>query len=328
MNLNTINCVCMVAKKKSFTAAAEALFFTQAAVSKKVKAFELEIGATVFNRISTSSISLTPQGEKLIPHLEEVLRRAEVLKKISERYISGSTLKIACNNLISNNVSSLLLNSFRQKNGLLAITQIVDSLENICELLYARKVDALLLQTTHASDKSTYFKKLSFNDSIERISLFSERISILVSSKHRMAGCGLAKLNDFESDTFSLAGLNMTGDISYMVGIFLNACSSLKKPFKPTCHFEKTMDFITSLSLVSEGKLVLPSFVLPSINFPNIVAVPLDCPELVITTNLYKFKNSRLPTLLNFVNYIIDVREDLQDSYGSFKNQRGNYLDD
>ena len=65
-----------VAAQGSFSAAAEALSFTQSAVSQQVAALERESGAKLVERRSRG-IRLTPAGEALVSHADAILARLD-----------------------------------------------------------------------------------------------------------------------------------------------------------------------------------------------------------------------------------------------------------
>src|ERR687884_13909 len=63
-----------VAARGSFSAAAEALSFTQSAVSQHIAALEREAGATLVER-SARGVRLTDAGESLVRHADAILAR-------------------------------------------------------------------------------------------------------------------------------------------------------------------------------------------------------------------------------------------------------------
>ena len=65
-----------VAARGSFSAAAEALSFTQSAVSQQVAALEREAGAKLVER-RARGIRLTPAGEALVSHADAILARLD-----------------------------------------------------------------------------------------------------------------------------------------------------------------------------------------------------------------------------------------------------------
>jgi DNA-binding transcriptional LysR family regulator len=70
-----------VARRGSFTAAADALRYTQSAVSRQVSALEDEVGAVLFDRVPRRGVRLTDAGQSLLPHAEAVLERLEAAQR-------------------------------------------------------------------------------------------------------------------------------------------------------------------------------------------------------------------------------------------------------
>lgn len=69
-----------VARRGSFTAAAQALRYTQSAVSRQIAALELETGATLFDRIPRG-VRLTDEGRCLLAHAEAMLGRLDSARR-------------------------------------------------------------------------------------------------------------------------------------------------------------------------------------------------------------------------------------------------------
>jgi DNA-binding transcriptional LysR family regulator len=64
-----------IARRGTFTAAADALNMTQSALSEQILQFERECGSLLFNR-GHSGVTLTPAGEYLLPQAEDLLAKA------------------------------------------------------------------------------------------------------------------------------------------------------------------------------------------------------------------------------------------------------------
>ena len=72
MDSNNLKAFISVAETRSFSRAADQLFITQPAISKRIAALEQELGNRLFNRIGRR-IDLTPAGEKLLPRAKLIL---------------------------------------------------------------------------------------------------------------------------------------------------------------------------------------------------------------------------------------------------------------
>jgi DNA-binding transcriptional LysR family regulator len=94
MNLRFIEAFVWVARLRSFTAAAEKLSATQAAISARIATLESEFGVRLFER-DNRTVTLTPAGEELLRHAEQLLvASARMLEAISERAVAGRCIAI------------------------------------------------------------------------------------------------------------------------------------------------------------------------------------------------------------------------------------------
>jgi DNA-binding transcriptional LysR family regulator len=75
METEVLRAFLQVARGGSFTAAADALGYTQSAVSRQISALETEVGAPLFARLPRRGVRLTDAGASLVPHAEAVLER-------------------------------------------------------------------------------------------------------------------------------------------------------------------------------------------------------------------------------------------------------------
>ncbi len=72
MNTDLLRTFLEVSKTRHFGHAADNLFLTQSAVSTRIRQLEEIIGVTVFTR-KRNNILLTPAGERLLPHAENLM---------------------------------------------------------------------------------------------------------------------------------------------------------------------------------------------------------------------------------------------------------------
>ena len=81
MEIAALRAFVEVADHESFSEAAEALYLTQPAVSKRVAQLEAELGARLFDRIGRR-VSLTATGNALLPRARRLLNDAGELKRL------------------------------------------------------------------------------------------------------------------------------------------------------------------------------------------------------------------------------------------------------
>ena len=87
MNIQNLSAFIHVSETGSFSKAAERLYITQPAVSKRVSALEAELDAKLFDRIG-KSVQLTEAGRALLPGCLRILAELEESKRILNN-ISG-----------------------------------------------------------------------------------------------------------------------------------------------------------------------------------------------------------------------------------------------
>lgn len=80
LDTNALQAFLMVAKNGSFSLAAERLFLTQPAVSKRIAALESELDTKLFDRIGRK-IALTEAGRTLLPRAQRVIIELEDSKR-------------------------------------------------------------------------------------------------------------------------------------------------------------------------------------------------------------------------------------------------------
>ncbi|MCK4951674.1 MAG: LysR family transcriptional regulator, partial [Gammaproteobacteria bacterium] len=81
MDINGLKAFTVVAEHGSFSRAAEHLFLTQPAVSKRISALESELDTRLFDRIG-HRITLTEAGQILLTRAQRILSEVEDSRKI------------------------------------------------------------------------------------------------------------------------------------------------------------------------------------------------------------------------------------------------------
>ena len=87
MDINALNAFVEVARHQSFSLAAETLFLTQPAISKRITALETELGTALFNRINRK-VTLTEAGRALLPRVEALRNELEDIRRLASN-LSG-----------------------------------------------------------------------------------------------------------------------------------------------------------------------------------------------------------------------------------------------
>lgn len=86
MKFEYLSCFQAVAKFKSFSKAADALYISQSSLSKRIKALEDFLGGELFIRKSSASVSLSPFGEYVSNYVNNLIEDYDILLTASENY--------------------------------------------------------------------------------------------------------------------------------------------------------------------------------------------------------------------------------------------------
>ena len=81
MDIQNIRAFLMVAETRSFSRAAEKLFLTQPAISKRIATLEYSLDCQLFDRLG-KSIQLTQAGQALVPSYQRILSEINETKRI------------------------------------------------------------------------------------------------------------------------------------------------------------------------------------------------------------------------------------------------------
>ena len=84
MKLAQIEIIVEIARAGSISQAAQNLFVSQPSVSKTLQRFEEEVGAQIFERVSTG-VRLTPIGRKFVEQAADLVEQAERLDRIFDK---------------------------------------------------------------------------------------------------------------------------------------------------------------------------------------------------------------------------------------------------
>jgi DNA-binding transcriptional LysR family regulator len=115
VNLRFIETFVWVARLRSFTAAAEKLYTTQAAISARIATLEEDFGVKLFER-DKRTVTLTPSGEELLKYAEELLGiSARMLQAVSDRATFGGFISIGVIEAVVHTWLPDLLSRLRQQ---------------------------------------------------------------------------------------------------------------------------------------------------------------------------------------------------------------------
>jgi DNA-binding transcriptional LysR family regulator len=198
-SLNSILVFHEVAKRRSFSRAAEELFVSQPAVSKHIRQLEQQIGLGLIRR-GRGGFHLTDAGEilfkhthKISSHLLEIENALGALKKDHH-----GVLKIGTTESYSKCLMPKFLSGFQTFYPSVKITLEVGNSEEIEKSLLDYKNDIGLIATVKSSSK------------FESVPFLKEELVLIVSPKHPLGKRKAVSLKEIEEYPFIIRGKGST----------------------------------------------------------------------------------------------------------------------
>ncbi len=144
MNLRFIETFLWVARLGSFSAAAERLGATQAAVSHRVATLEDELGVTLFDR-DPRAVTLTPIGRQAVPRAEEIMLAVGAFRlAIADPGRLEGTISIGTNDVISHTMLPRIIGRVRERFPGITLDLQIETSANIARGLVERRIDVAI----------------------------------------------------------------------------------------------------------------------------------------------------------------------------------------
>jgi DNA-binding transcriptional LysR family regulator len=183
-----------VAVRGSFSAAAEALSFTQSAVSQQIAALEREAGTVLVQR-NARGVRLTEAGEALVRHAEVILARLGEAEAELEAIagLRGGRLRLAAFESAASTLMPLAIAAFRAEHPGVELSMILAEPDESEPLLKSGELDlALGFDARLRSDV----------DGITRSHLISDPMFLVLPADHPLARKRNLRLADLADDAW------------------------------------------------------------------------------------------------------------------------------
>jgi len=146
-----------VAKKLSFTKAAEELFITQPAVTKHIKELEEQLDVALFTRHG-SNISLTAAGQIVLNYSERIFDTYAALQNELAQLgdATKGSIRIGASTTLTQYVLPKILASFKNTYPAIQVTFVTGNTEFIEQQVTAGKVDIALVEGNSHHPEITY----------------------------------------------------------------------------------------------------------------------------------------------------------------------------
>ncbi|HZL53986.1 MAG TPA: LysR family transcriptional regulator, partial [Solirubrobacteraceae bacterium] len=227
-----------VAYHGSFSAAAEALSYTQSAISQQIATLEAETGMTLLER-HPRGVSLTAAGQALVGHAEGILARLEAAEAALEAIagLRGGRLRMASFPTAGATLMPLAIAAFRASYPDVELTLSEGEPEEIAPRLRAGELDLALL--------FEFAGELPRPRDMTRIDLLEDRLFLALPREHRLAARQRIRLEDLAREAWV-----QTSSSSPCARHVVRSCHAAG--FEPNVAFESD-DYQTVQGLVAAG---------------------------------------------------------------------------
>jgi DNA-binding transcriptional LysR family regulator len=214
-----------VASHGSFSAAADALHFTQSAVSQQIAALEREAGTTIVER-SARGVRLTEAGEILLRHTDVILARLDDAEAelASLSGLRAGRLRLAAFPSAGSSIAPSAIARFRALHPNVELSMVPAEPPEGQEKLRAGEADIALLIETPWGECQT-------DRTLDRVHLLDDPMFACLPRDHRLASKARLRLEDLRDESW-LVG---TGGWCPDAAIFLRACE--RAGFEPKVAF-------------------------------------------------------------------------------------------
>ena len=136
----------LVAEKRNFTRAAQALSLTQPAVSHHISQLEQELGVRLFVR-GNGDLMLTPEGETVLLYVRRMKalekKMAEELQEAGRRL---TRLRIGITHTAESSIVAEVLARYTNENPGISITIVTDNINNLYDMLENFELDLAVVE--------------------------------------------------------------------------------------------------------------------------------------------------------------------------------------
>lgn len=267
-----------VAEKLSFRAAAESLFVSQPALSRRIAKLEQVVGTRLLER-TTQRVSLTEAGEKFQEHAKAAIKELELgVLGISESAARrGGLVTLACVPSLANHILPQVLKTFAKHHPLVRVRVVDESAPN-----------ALLSVASGSADFGVSLLGAPEPD-IAFQAIYTEDYVLAVHIDHALARRQSVNWEELADEKFIAVTKGSDNQI-------LMDQALLKLPRHPSVFYEAS-HIAGALGMVEAGLGVtaVPRLALSLDAHKSIVGIPLTAPTLHRTIGLIFRKGKQLP---------------------------------
>ena len=272
------------AETGSFSKAAEALSYTPSGVNQLVTALEKELGFPVFRR-NTKGVTLTENGEMLLPAVREFLRQEDRIFELSAEMnglLIGS-VTIAAYSSIATHWLPAVISAFQQDYPQIRIRLMEGIWQEVSKWLDDRAADIGFF---------SYQEGMPY----EWIPLAEDPMLALLPKDHPLAGAEAYPLKECANDRFIMPALGCDDDVTALFA---------KNGIVPNVQFT-TLESFSVMSMVEQGLgMSVMNQLITEKRICDVVKLPLDPPSQITLGIALHSKADISPAVRMFLKYAV-----------------------
>lgn len=306
MEIRQVYYVLEVARQKSFTKAARALYITQSNISQQIGFLESELNTTLFHR-ERQGVSLTADGERFCKYAKKIVSAMDAL--MNEFHQNKEEEKALINVAVFPfswpvGVSAIVRNFYETNANVVGAIRITDNYAAYSDL---RKGDLdFALVKLRPEDKMA---------DLEYIPLIEEELRVVISRKNPLSSHGAITAEDLRHLPVLVGekGTNLYED-------FARIYAERNAEFRVVLENTYDRDLLINMIGNDDGISFATESTAVRIIDDKITAIPLEEPVPYNTYLTYLEKKEPVGIYRAFVEYIINEVHNLNESKGENEN--------
>ena len=272
------------AETGSFSKAAEALSYTPSGVNQLVTALEKELGFPVFRR-NTKGVTLTENGELLLPTIREFLRQEDRIFELSAEMnglLIGS-VTIAAYSSIATHWLPAVISAFRRDYPQIRIKLMEGIWQEVSKWLDDRAADIGFF---------SYQEGMPY----EFIPLAEDPMLALLPRDHPLANAAAYPLENCATDRFIMPALGCDDDVEALFA---------KNGIQPNVQFT-TLESFSVMSMVEQGLgMTVMNQLITEKRICDIAMLPIDPPSQITLGVAMNSRADVSPAVKMFLKYAV-----------------------
>jgi LysR family transcriptional regulator, transcription activator of glutamate synthase operon len=294
MELRQLRAAVTIARRLSFTGAADELAVAQPALSQQIAALERELGVRLFHR-TNRRVTLTDAGRAFVTRAERIIGDVDAAAEEMSAYAGGLRGRVVLGTYQSFAEYTLpkLLGRFHAEHPGIEVA------------LREGMADALLA-ALHGGTLDVFVGDIAASSlpAFRTEPLYEDELVIAVAARHRLASRANVRIDDLRDESFVIfrPGSTMTHRLNQL---------TRDAGFTPRVAFESE-DSLTVRSLVAEGLgVALYPRTIGNTPGPNVALLSIVPQPIMRTMSLVTRAQAQGPAVTRFIDFIRIARHEL-----------------